>query len=122
MDEGKILELDLLDLKSAAKSLGVSIFTFKRLLRENNTPVVKQGRNIMIKKSRIEEMFTLSEKPYNEVVKPRGKRGAKMAVKASGKKTVAKKALAAKKPGAKRGPKPKVKKAEGKAEQAQLLE
>ncbi len=118
MDEGKILESDLLDLKTAAKSIGVSIFTFKTMLRDNNTPVVKKGRSIFIKKSRIEEMFTLSEKPYNEVVKSRGKKGAKKAIKAAGKKTVAKKPVA-KKPGAKRGPKPKVKKAEGEAEQTQ---
>ncbi len=115
MDEGKILESDLLDLKAAAKSIGVSIFTFKNMLREYNTPVVKKGRSILIKKSRIEEMFTLSEKPYNEVVKARGKRTAKKTVKAAGRKAAAKKAIAPKKPGAKRGPKPKVKKVDGEA-------
>ena len=122
MDEGKILESDLLDLKAAAKSIGVSIFTFKTMLRDNNTPVVKKGKSIFIKKSRIEEMLTLSEKPYNELVKPRGRRGAKKTVKAAGRKALAKKVKTARKPGAKRGPKPKAKKAEGEAEQTQQLE
>jgi hypothetical protein len=99
MPKSKISESDLLDLKAAAKSIGVSLPAFKTMLKDNNTPVVIKGKSIFIKESRLQE-FTVIEVPYNEVAKPRAKRVAKKTVKA----------VTSKKPGAKRGPKPKAEK------------
>lgn len=77
-EEIKINEADLVDLKEASTIKGVSLSALKAMLSENNTLVVKKGKSILIEKSILEGLSSpLKRVPYNELSKPRGKRGNK---------------------------------------------